>query len=176
MSTNTLEERRYLVNWLHALRQVGGTTWLRAAGFGLAAGVVIAIPTRLVPNGFFSRMTPTRPQDYVLLVVSSALLGLTMALQSSGNAASSFRLARPGVGGGAMEARAVVAGVGTFLAVGCPVCNKVVVALIGTGGALSFFAPLQPVIGLAAVALLVVGLRRQLRGLDATACPRPLEA
>ena len=44
--------------------------------------MIIAIPTRLVPNGFFSRMTPTRPQDYVFLAISASLLGLTLALRS----------------------------------------------------------------------------------------------
>ena len=48
-----------------------------------------------------------------------------------------------------------------------------VVALIGVGGALSWFAPAQPVIGAAAVALLAVGLRQRLRAAASTACPAP---
>jgi hypothetical protein len=36
-------------------------------------------------------------------------------------------------GGGPTGTRAVVSGVGTVFAVGCPVCNKLVVALLGTG-------------------------------------------
>jgi hypothetical protein len=42
----------------------------------------------------------------------------------------------------------------SYLAVGCPVCNKLVVFLIGTSGALTFFAPLQLYIGIGSVLLL----------------------
>ena len=45
----------------------------------------------------------------------------------------------------------------------CPVCNKLVVALIGAAGALDVFAPIQPLLGTAAIALLVWSLRRQAR-------------
>ena len=40
------------------------------------------------------------------------------------------------------------------LAVGCPTCNKLVVLLLDTTGALTFFAPLQLYIGIASVLLL----------------------
>lgn len=144
-------ERRY-----RRLGQLGTGTWLRAGAFGALTALAIAIPSRLVPNTFFSRMTPTRPLDYVFLLASSALLGLILALRSAG--------------AGAVGTGATAGGLGTFLAVGCPVCNKLVVALLGTGGALSFFAPLQPFIGLAAMGVLGLGLRRQLTALGASAC------
>lgn len=66
-------------------------------------------------------------------------------------------------------------GLATVLAVGCPICNKVVVALIGTAGALSVFAPMQPFLGAAGIVLLVVGLRRRLRDLRVAACPVPAD-
>ena len=47
-----------------------------------------------------------------------------------------------------------VAGLGTFLAIGCPVCNKIALVLLGTSGALTIFAPLQPVIGAVSLGLL----------------------
>lgn len=47
------------------------------------------------------------------------------------------------------------------------------VALIGTAGALSIFAPIQPVLGAAGIALLVWDLRRRVRDLRAAACPQP---
>ncbi len=40
------------------------------------------------------------------------------------------------------------------LAVGCPLCNKIVLALIGTTGALEYWAPLQPILGAVSVLLL----------------------
>jgi hypothetical protein len=51
--------------------------------------------------------------------------------------------------------------------VGCPVCNKLVVLLLGAGGALSYFAPLQPVLGMVSLALLAYALCTRLRALGA---------
>lgn len=52
----------------------------------------------------------------------------------------------------------------SVLAVGCPVCNKLVVLLLGVSGALSWFAPAQPLLAVLSVILLAFGLRRRLRG------------
>ncbi len=54
-------------------------------------------------------------------------------------------------------------GLAAFLAIGCPVCNKVALVLLGASGALSIWAPLQPIIGLASVALLAAALAWRLR-------------
>ena len=60
----------------------------------------------------------------------------------------------------------------SFLAVGCPVCNKIALLALGYSGALQWFAPLQPVLALAGVALLAWALRARLRG--AVTCPVPV--
>jgi hypothetical protein len=64
------------------------------------------------------------------------------------------------------------ASVGAFLAIGCPVCNKVALVLLGAGGAMTVFAPLQPLIGAASLMLLAGTLawrfRLRVRG---GACP-----
>ena len=52
-------------------------------------------------------------------------------------------------------------------------CNQAVVALVGISGALSWWAPVQPIVGLVAVALLVWTLRKRLRTYRAVACPIP---
>lgn len=56
----------------------------------------------------------------------------------------------------------------SFLAVGCPTCNKLVVLALGTTGALDWFAPAQPVLGIVSIALLAWALRARLR--SAIAC------
>ncbi|MGI8712205.1 MAG: hypothetical protein ACR2NR_03285 [Solirubrobacteraceae bacterium] len=66
----------------------------------------------------------------------------------------------------------LVATVLAGLAVGCPICNKVVVAAIGVTGALSYWAPLQPVLGVASILVLLGGLLVRLRG--EVACPVPV--
>ena len=141
--------------------EINVRTWVMPCAFSLLTALVIGVPTRVVPNEFFRRMTPTRPVDYAFLAVASVLVGLTFAL----------RPGRPVEGSGKVFA----GGLATVLAVGCPICNKLVVALIGTAGALSVFAPMQPFIGAAGIALLLVGVRRRLRDLRAAACPVPAE-
>jgi hypothetical protein len=45
----------------------------------------------------------------------------------------------------------MIASVGAFLAIGCPVCNRIALVLLGTSGALTVFAPLQPFLGAASL-------------------------
>ncbi|WKV15937.1 hypothetical protein LP422_24200 [Janibacter limosus] len=52
----------------------------------------------------------------------------------------------------------------TFFAVGCPVCNKLVLLALGTAGAMTWFEPVQPVLQVPAVLLLTRSLRTRLRG------------
>ena len=51
-----------------------------------------------------------------------------------------------------------------MFAVGCPVCNKPIVVLLGASGALELWAPLQPVLGAVTIVFLAVALVIRLRG------------
>ena len=53
-------------------------------------------------------------------------------------------------------------------------CNQAVVALVGVSGALSWWAPVQPFVGLLAVALLLYTLRKRLNTYRLAACPVPV--
>jgi hypothetical protein len=65
-----------------------------------------------------------------------------------------------------------VAGFGAFLAIGCPVCNKLALVLLGTSGALTIWAPLQPILGAASLVLLAATLAWRFRSRRAGgACP-----
>lgn len=138
---------------LAPLRNASGRFWLEAAGWSLVAAAAIAVPTVLVANRFFSRMTPTRWWDYVFLAISAPLIGLVLAAK---------RL--PGAAECRTEGKTLAGGGLTYLAVGCPICNKIVVAILGTSGALTYFAPVQPILGATALGLLLVSARRVLRG------------
>ena len=50
----------------------------------------------------------------------------------------------------------------TFFAVGCPVCNKIVLLALGTTGALQFFEPVQPYLAGASIILLGWALHSRL--------------
>lgn len=123
--------------------------WIKAVGLAVTAAVIIGLPTRLIPNSIFVRMIATSWIDYAIFTVSVCLIGLTWALprpqaRRDGNSPS------------------LLGGLGTLMAVGCPTCNKLVVLLLGSSGALSYFAPLQPILGVAAIALVIFALLRRL--------------
>lgn len=130
------------------------TQWAVAATGGAVTTLVIGLPTDVVPNPAFARMTPIVWWDYPVMVATAVLSGLI---------AGTF-VPRPVFGG--REAAGAGGGLLSFFAVGCPICNKVVVWLIGTGGALSLFAPLQPYLAFAGMALLLVSLISRVRQLD----------
>ena len=120
---------------------------------GLVAAVVsalvVGVPTDLIDTSLFTRMTPVRAWEYPVLVLTAALTGGWFALQALTRARGGSHVA------------------GTSLlsafAVGCPVCNKIVVGLIGASGALSIWAPVQPYLGGVAVALLALAVIVQWR-------------
>ena len=124
----------------------------------LAFGVVAAI----IPNPVFGRQIPPEPFAIAVWFVSAPLMGLLGATYSAPAipAAEASRLMPPiiDLAGDASHRQGTtlgtVAGLGAFLAIGCPVCNKVALVLLGAGGAMTVFAPLQPLIGAASLVLL----------------------
>ncbi|RDI76245.1 hypothetical protein Gocc_0664 [Gaiella occulta] len=127
--------------------------WLVAACVAAATALLTGLPTDIVPNPFYRRMTPILWWDYPVWAATAVLAGLVFATYVRSRPAGSSVGAT--AGGGLMS----------FFAVGCPICNKLVVGLIGVGGALSFFAPLQPYLALGGLALLVLSLVLRLRAL-----------
>lgn len=123
--------------------------------------LLLAIVTAIIPNSFFTRMTPVEVEQYVFWVLTSLLSGALIA---------TYLL--PELRRGLVGSTAGAGLLGVF-AVGCPICNKLVVALLGTSGALSYFAPIQPLIGLAAVALTSWALWIRFRALRDPSCPAP---
>lgn len=146
---------------------LGPRYWLAAAGCSVLVALAIGIPTDVIPNPWFTRMTPVRTSDLVLLPLASISSGALLATYLGRGRTA--KLPKAGLG---------ASGLG-YLAIGCPVCNKIVVGLMGFSGALNVFGPLQPWIGGLAVLLALVGLRLRTRALT-QACvippPEPLPA
>lgn len=73
-----------------------------------------------------------------------------------------------------VAAATAAGGLLTFFAVGCPVCNKLVLLALGYAGAMTWFQPVQPVLQVLAVTLLGLALVQRLRGeLACTVSPTP---
>ena len=145
-------------DWRQRANQVGldRRFWFTALVATVASFAILGIPTAVIPNPWFIRMTPTEPFNVATMLLSAPLMGLLIATY----------LARfPGSGGvsGERGGRATVGGVAAYLAIGCPICNKIIVAVLGVSGALNVFAPIQPVIGALSVALLAATLIWRLR-------------
>lgn len=130
---------------LHDLRAWPARRWWFAAGTAIATYLFVAIPTDLIDNPLFGRDVPPTPWSRTVLTISSVLAGLVAATY----------VATPDVEPRAREGRLGAAGaMAAFFAVGCPVCNKLVLLALGYSGALKFFGPLQPYLAVGAIVLL----------------------
>lgn len=162
-----------------ALRLWHRRQWLGALVAAVVTALVLGIPTDVIPNPVFGRPVEVTWWSVPALVVTSVLAGLVAAtyVRSGPGSGSQPQSSAPsGVGRGpdTNDPPVRLAGLGGllgFFAIGCPVCNKLVVVALGTTGALNWFAPLQPVLAVAAVVVMTMALRVRLRG--QVACPAP---
>jgi len=125
---------------------------IRATIYGLAGAaftlLAIGIPTDVIPNPIFTRMLPVRPQDYVFLILTALLGGLL---------AASYALPQANVCS-TQQGKTTLGGFLSFFAIGCPTCNKLVVLLLGSSGAVRLFEPIQPILAIASMVLLAVAV------------------
>jgi hypothetical protein len=133
-----------------------------AAGAALTA-LAIGLPTDVIPNPVFGRPVPVTWWSYPTLLITAVLGGLLAATYvRDRDSARPDELDAP-------TRRGSVAGVLSFFAVGCPVCNKLVIVALGTTGARQWFEPVQPVLAVASIVLLAWAVRARLRSQGACA-------
>lgn len=155
--------------------------WPRAAGIGLVAAVILAIPADIINTSIFHRPVPPRSIDYPIWIITSLLIGLVLAIRTDAvveqrslpESAKSLEPNNISTLEEKLQTRTLMSGFASFLAIGCPVCNQVVVALVGTSGALAWWSPVQPVIGFGAIAVLLFSLRKRLCTYELDACRLP---
>lgn len=127
--------------WAVALAVAGGTYFL------------VALPTDLIDTPLFTRQIPPTAWAMPVLIVTAVLTGMLAATYVARPARTSTRSSsRLGMAGSFIS----------FFAVGCPVCNKLVLIALGTSGAIQYFEPIQPYLAGASIALLLVALLRRL--------------
>lgn len=135
---------------------------VRRAVVAVVAGalflLLIAVPTALIDTPWFGREIPPTWWSWPSVVISSVLAGLlaaTYVASPDRDALSSDTaetVPRQGIAGGTLM----------FFAVGCPVCNKLVLLMLGSAGAMTWWAPVQPFLVFASVAALLWALRTRL--------------
>ncbi|WP_254768487.1 hypothetical protein [Salinilacihabitans rarus] len=136
----------------------------RAVAWGVATAVgvfsLFGLVTGLVPNPLYVRMVPRTPTDYLLLALTALLAG---AYVTQRLAAASREDADGRLDGDGADRWAVGGLIGGFLAVGCPVCNAVLLALFSSSALMTYFDPLRPLLGALSVALLagLIAVRRR---------------
>ena len=116
-------------------------------GVGLLFFFVSGIVTVLLPNSFFTRMTPISTLDYVFLASSSVLLGAYVGVHYYKKNTTKK-----------CDTVATTGGVGSFFAFACPVCNKLLVFLFGATALMTYFEPYRPILGFVSNALLAWAL------------------
>jgi hypothetical protein len=140
--------------------------WAVAGAGALATVLVVGIPTALIPTGVFGRGVPAPMWAWPVLLTTATLSGLLTATYVAAPGSGLLQARDPARRGG------MAGGFLTFLAVGCPTCNKIALLALGASGAIRWFAPLQPALAVVGVVLLGYALRRRLEG--ERACPIPV--
>ena len=107
---------------------------------------VVGLITAIIPNALFARIVEPTTWSYIFWLAPAAFFG-PLAASYVVPIAAVCEVQR-------VEQSTTVGSVLSFLAVGCPVCNKLVVLALGTSGALTYFEPAQPWLGGLSVVLL----------------------
>ena len=139
--------------------------WVVAISVGVLTYFVIALPTAVVENPIFGREIAVTSWSVTVIVISSILTGLLTATYVKNDFSDENpRQLKIGSAGALLS----------FFAVGCPVCNKLALIALGYSGAIQYFAPIQPYLALAGIALLMYSLRMRLN--NEYSCSLPFQS
>lgn len=132
--------------------------WIVATLGAAVSLVLLGLVSAIIPNPVFARTIPPDGPAIAVWVASAPLMGLLLATSLSPPRSASVVPGRDYTGSGL-----TLGSLATFFAIGCPVCNKIVLLALGTIGALTVFAPIQPLIGIGSLVLLAATVRWSLR-------------
>lgn len=147
-----LREKTSVPNCLTAFLTWPLKRWVVAIFTALLTLLAIGIPTAVLPTPFFGRAVAVTSWSLPVLIATSILTGLLIATYIKKEHVEDEERSLK-VGG--------LGGFFSFVAVGCPVCNKIALLALGSTGAVRFFAPVQPYIATAGIALLFYAVRKR---------------
>ena len=151
------------VSLASALTQWPVRRWLAALGAAVITYLIVAIPTDLIDTPLFTREVPPTWWSFPVLAVTAVLTGLVAATYVAREPSpETDRHGRFGAAGAAVS----------FFAVGCPVCNKLVLLALGASGAMQYFEPIQPLLAAGSVALLTWAFHQRATSEDRCRVPR----
>lgn len=119
--------------------------------------LVFGIVTAIIPNRFFTRMTPVGWLEYASLALTSALLGLYFGLSYYVKATKRDK---------SCNASATAGGIFGFLTFGCSICNKILVFFLGVTGILTYFEPIRRYLGIVSIGLLGTAIFYKANGIS----------
>lgn len=138
--------------------------WVAAIAVAVATFFVIGLPTAVIANPVFGRAIGVTSWSMPVLIATSLLSGMLVATYvRMDSVIIDESSAKVGSAGGFLA----------YLAVGCPVCNKLALIAQGSTGAIQYFAPVQPYLGAVGLLLLMYALRKRLVNESQCALPKP---
>jgi hypothetical protein len=139
--------------------------WLVAIAVAAGTYLFFGLSTAVLANPVFGREIPPTPWSPNVLLATAILSGLLTATYVRNDGPAPLRVEAVEVTPDSRTAKAgAVGSLLAYLAIGCPVCNKIALLLLGTTGALNLYAPIQPYLGGIGIALLAIALIVRLRG------------
>ncbi|MCU0283578.1 MAG: hypothetical protein MUD13_06720 [Candidatus Nanopelagicales bacterium] len=139
--------------------------WLVALGVAVGTYLFFGWSTAVLANPVFGREIPPTPWSPQVLLATAVLSGLLSATYVRNDGPAPLRIGPVEPAPGTRTARAgAIGSLLAYLAIGCPVCNKLALLLLGSTGALNLYAPIQPWLGAIGIGLLAVALIVRLRG------------
>lgn len=120
-----------------------------AIGTAALLYVIFGSVTAIIPNPFFTRMTPVGWLEQTSLLMTSSLFGVYIGLLYYGRTTSKNKVC---------NATATTGGVFGFLTFGCSICNKILVFFLGITGVLTYFEPIRPLLGTLSIGLLGIAV------------------
>ena len=135
--------------------------WMVALAAAVVVLLLLTVPTAMIETPWFGREIEPTWWAWPVAIATAVAAGLLLASYLA--APTQPEEVRPAGFGGLLA----------YFAVGCPVCNKLVLIALGSSGAMTWFAPIQPLLAVAALILLGWALLRRLQGEVACEISRP---